>query len=123
VRRHAGGYSDWLERHAALAIVDEPDRAKPAKNADDRVKAPARKLSYKLQRELDALPAEIDALELKISALQSAVNEPDFYRRDHAAVREHLDALAAAERQLDASLERWAELEQAAVAASAPPVD
>ena len=123
VRRHAGGYSDWLERHLALAVVDEPDGGKPSKGSDDRVKPPSRKLSYKLQRELDALPAEIDALERRIAELRSAVNEPDFYKRDHAAVRKHLDELALAERELDTSVERWAELEQAASLASNPTND
>jgi ATP-binding cassette subfamily F protein uup len=121
VKRHAGGYSEWLERHRALAVVDAPDRAKRATPADDRAKPAARKLSYKLQRELDALPAEIDALEQRIAELRTAVNEPDFYRRDHAVVRQHLEALEAAERQLDASVERWAELEQAAWQPSTPP--
>ena len=30
VRRHAGGYSDWLERHRALAVARRADRRRPA---------------------------------------------------------------------------------------------
>jgi hypothetical protein len=55
------------------------------------------------------------------SELRSIVNEPDFYRRDHGVVQEHLDALETTERKLEASVERWAELEQAASQAPVPP--
>src|SRR5690606_6435972 len=60
--RHAGGYSDWLRRNEALATADDAPRGA----RDDKPKGPAkpaappRKLSYKLQRELDGLPDEVE---------------------------------------------------------------
>ncbi len=124
VRRHVGGYSDWLERHEALAVVDEP-RAQRSTNraAVDRPTTPSRKLSYKLQRELDALPGTIDALEKRVAALQDAVSAPEFYRGDQKAVQEHLDTLRAAEDELEISVERWAELEQLAATQAASPTN
>jgi ATP-binding cassette subfamily F protein uup len=124
VRRHAGGYSDWLARNEALAVVDSPTTAgrRTEARADERKPAPSRKLSYKLQRELDALPAAIEQLERRVAELQAAVTAPDFYRGEPAAVQGQLDALRAAEAELEASVDRWAELEQLAEQVTAPPL-
>ena len=120
VKRHAGGYSDWLERHRALAVVDEPKPKKaPEQPAHRRPAAAPRKLSYKLQRELDALPAEIDNLERQVAACRSIVNEPDFYRRPHTEVQEHLAELKTLEERLETAFERWATLEDQLSAAGA----
>ncbi len=119
VRRHVGGYSDWLQRHEALAVVDEPSAPRSTNRVDDRLPAPSRKLSYKLQRELDALPGAIDALEKRVAALQSAVSAPDFFRGDQKAVQEDLDTLRTAENELETAVERWAELEQLAASQAA----
>jgi ATP-binding cassette subfamily F protein uup len=117
VRRHAGGYSDWLERHRALAVVDTPGSASSQESRDTRSRPPARKLSYKLQRELDALPDLISALERKVAELRAFVNEAEFFKRPPGEVQESLDALRAAEHEVEAAVERWAELEQKAAAA------
>ena len=120
VRRHAGGYSDWLERHRALAVVDAPAEARAQDSRDTRPRAPARKLSYMLQRELDALPQLIAGLEQKVAELRVVVNEPEFYRRPHREVQESLDALRDAEREVEAAIDRWADLEEQAAAAGDP---
>jgi ABC transport system ATP-binding/permease protein len=118
VQRHAGGYSDWLTRHRALAVVDTPADAPSQDSRDTRSRSPARKLSYKLQRELDALPDLISRLEQKVAELRAVVNEPEFFRRPQREVQESLDALRDTERELEASIDRWAELEEQAAAAS-----
>jgi ABC transport system ATP-binding/permease protein len=125
VRRHAGGYSDWLERHRTLAVTDTP-------TSDDRVGAPtertkpaSRKLSYMLQRELDALPNEIEQLETRVGALRATVSDPVFYQRPHADAQQQLAQLHDLEQQLERSVERWAELEQLAndAAANSRPIE
>jgi ATP-binding cassette subfamily F protein uup len=119
VTRHAGGYSDWLERKRALAVVDTPkESAAPARERTDPP-SPPRKLSYLLQRELDGLPARIADLETQVAQLQAAAAAPDFYRRPQAEVQDGLAALAAAEGELDAALTRWTELEDQAAAIAA----
>src|SRR5262245_39018992 len=120
VRRHAGGYSDWLERHRALAVVDAPADTRAAQNRDTRTRAAPRKLSYKLQRELDALPELIAGLEKKVAELRGVVNEPEFYRRPHREVQEALEALRDAEREVEVAVDRWGELEEQAEAAGDP---
>jgi ATP-binding cassette subfamily F protein uup len=83
VRRHAGGYSDWLARHRALAIVDAPADEQARDGRGTRTRSAPRKLSYMLQRELDALPDLIARLEQKVAGVRAVVNEPEFYRRPH----------------------------------------
>jgi ATP-binding cassette subfamily F protein uup len=119
VRRHAGGYSDWLERHRALAVVDEPTAAAAAKEQrDTRERAPQRKLSYKLQRELDALPEQIARLEQKVAEIRAVVAEPSFYQQPHAEVQQALDELRDPEQRVETAVDRWAQLEEQAAAAA-----
>jgi ATP-binding cassette subfamily F protein uup len=118
IRRHAGGYSDWVARGRALAVVDAPDDAQRQRSRAAREPRLARKLSYHLQRELDALPDRITVLEQRVAELRLTISLPDFYKRPAAEVQQTLDALGAAEQDLDAAVERWAELEQLAAAAA-----
>jgi ATP-binding cassette subfamily F protein uup len=125
VRRHAGGYTDWLSRDRALAVVDEPSEtsASVGKDKDTRSRPAPRKLSYKLQRELDGLPELIAALERKVAELRAVVTAPGFYQRPHDEVQRALAELREAEQAVDAAVDRWGELEQqaAAAASSEPP--
>jgi ABC transport system ATP-binding/permease protein len=118
VRRHAGGYSDWVERHRALAVVDDPTAPEAQRQGDTREKQPQRKLSYKLQRELDALPDQIERLEQRVAELRTVVTEPAFYQRPHGEVHQTLGELRHAEHEVEAAVNRWAELEEQAAAAA-----
>lgn len=69
------------------------------------------KLSYKLQRELEALPGQIDAVEAELAGVQETIAQQDFYLRPQDEQRETLARLDALQQELDALLERWAELE------------
>src|SRR5262249_43244611 len=80
----------------------------------ERAKTAPRKLSYLLQRELDALPGAIEQLERQVGALRDTVSEPAFYQRPHADVQDQLAALRDLEQQLERAVDRWAELEQLA---------
>jgi ATP-binding cassette subfamily F protein uup len=114
IRRHAGGYSDWLARHRALAVTDSPSAATAPDRTDTRVRPAARKLSYKLQRELDALPDRIAELEVRVAELRGVVNDGAFYRRPQTEVQRFINDLALAEGEVDTAVERWAELERLA---------
>jgi ATP-binding cassette subfamily F protein uup len=118
VRRHAGGYSDWLARHRALAVVDAPTSAADQSQRDTRERPAARKLSYKLQRELDALPDLIAELERKVQELRTTVSEPAFYQRSQSDVQHVLDELRETEIAVEAAVDRWAELEKLAESAA-----
>ncbi|HSH27593.1 MAG TPA: ABC transporter ATP-binding protein, partial [Wenzhouxiangella sp.] len=94
---------------AAKAEATRPAaaRAKPGP------KKPA-KLSYKLARELEALPEKVESLEAKMAVFTEQMNEPDFYRQDAAAITRHTAEVEALQAELDAAYDRWEELESLA---------
>jgi len=113
VQEYVGGYSDWFRRGHLLAETDNPDRVAAEKRSamtNERGKAKT-KLSYKQQRELDALPAEIETLEAGIAALQADIAAPDFYAGDKHTVQAKLSQLSESEALLEQRTERWGELE------------
>jgi ATP-binding cassette subfamily F protein uup len=113
IQEYVGGYSDWVRQGKRLAVTDNPYEAEERKRraAERRRQRPATKLSYKDQRELDALPAEIEELEAAIAALQETVADPDFYSQESGTVRATLERLADAEAELEKRVDRWGELE------------
>lgn len=70
-----------------------------------------KKLSYKLQRELDAIPGEIETLETQLAALHEQVSAADFYQQPQEATEAVLAKIDTVQEQLDALIERWAELD------------
>jgi len=112
---YVGGYSDWLRQRPAPEAAPVKRREQEAARPAAAPEAPRAggKLSYKLQRELDALPARIEALEADLEALNAQVAAPDFYQRDHAAVAAALARLSAAQAELDEAYARWLELSEA----------
>jgi len=120
VNEYVGGYDDWLKHRDARQRADSGKDSKPSatdvqKNAAVTVKAgaasKARKLSYKDQRELDALPAQIESFEEKISALHKQMESDGFYKQDKAQIKKVQDQLAEAETGLSHCYTRWEELE------------
>ncbi|MBV1786513.1 ATP-binding cassette domain-containing protein [Marinobacterium sp. D7] len=113
VAEYVGGYQDWLrQRPVAKAAVKETTASEPiVEQKTDKAKA-ARKLSYKLQRELDELPKLMEEAENALAALQAETSAPDFYSQDHAQVSVRLQALHDQEQRLEQLMERWVELEE-----------
>jgi ATP-binding cassette subfamily F protein uup len=123
VREYVGGYQDWLRQGGSpkLLGVGESKSGKPESTAPAPVAAAAvepadiplakKKLSYKLQRELEALPGLIEAQEGKIAELNEEIAGPTFYQRPAAESAATLALLDSAQQELDALLERWAELD------------
>jgi ATP-binding cassette subfamily F protein uup len=65
------------------------------------------KLSYKDQRELDALPARIEALEAEQTRLHATVNDAGFYQRPVEEVQATLARLEVLASELESCYERW----------------
>jgi ATP-binding cassette subfamily F protein uup len=90
--------------------VKAPARTAAAKLTTTAPAAPARKLSYKDQRDLDRLPGEVDRLEAEIAEIEERLADPDLYARDRKAFDE-LNAKADAKRaEKEAAEERWLEV-------------
>ena len=106
VSQGAKFYREELEQESVVNTKTEPQKPKA-----EVAKKPAKKLSYKLQKELEELPGKMDNLEIEISELQELVNQGDFYSQNQSIVNEKLSLLAEKEQQLEVYFERWEELE------------
>jgi ABC transport system ATP-binding/permease protein len=117
VQDFVGGYSDWARwrdaRDAARATSARVPVRPGAVDAPVAAAKPARKLSYKEQRELAALPDQLEALETRKAQLQAEVGDPAFYSRPHTQVAAQLALLAQIDAQIDSAFARWSQLEQA----------
>ncbi|HSW15735.1 MAG TPA: ATP-binding cassette domain-containing protein [Ramlibacter sp.] len=129
-REYEGGVQDWLtqsRRARALAqsaanasataaktaattqppqiagTATAPQPAAPAAAAP----APRRKLSFKDQRELDALPGLIEALEAEQKQLAARLADGTLYRTDGALATQLAARNTQIEDELMAALERW----------------
>jgi ATP-binding cassette subfamily F protein uup len=71
----------------------------------------ARKLSYREQRELEAMPERIAALEDEQTRLKAEAASPEFYKTGADRIRTVLARIDAVHTELDAALARWVELE------------
>lgn len=119
VREYVGGYADWLRQGGKIESLAEwgtPETESAATTTPEPEPAPApaapkAKLSYKLQRELDELPALLERLETELEAIQQQVNDPAFYLQSHEQTAPVVAALEGKQAELDQALERWAELD------------
>ena len=102
VRQFPGGYEDYIKQSCGGFAA----KKKPVRSPVDEPKATAqpakKKLSYNEKRELESLPEKIDALEKRIAGILAS--DPLACRDDYAKIPE-------LQKELDAAVERWAELE------------
>ncbi|MGV3591297.1 MAG: ATP-binding cassette domain-containing protein [Gammaproteobacteria bacterium] len=121
VKQYVGGYQDWLRQRPLAGHRESKEAAKDAARKDATKNAAAttpsapsakNKLSYKLQRELEQLPAQIEKLENEIAALEAQVAQPDFYKKSQADTDTVFQKLGVLQKQLDTHYSRWQELEQ-----------
>ncbi|HBP85942.1 MAG: ATP-binding cassette domain-containing protein [Proteobacteria bacterium TMED51] len=115
IRPYVGNYSDWMTRGQSLASGEaKRPRGGPIDSDPSRPTRPAsaRKLSYKLQRELDDLPGVIESVETQLGKVRNQTLDSDFYQRNYSDTQPVLDQLADLERELEQHLQRWSELEE-----------
>ncbi|WGL17269.1 ATP-binding cassette domain-containing protein [Microbulbifer bruguierae] len=131
VREYVGGYQDFVRQGGRFLSAEEQlqsrkreqdkaagsgvdtgaDKAADSPETQGSTPPKSKKLSYKLQRELDALPGQIESLEGEIAELEQAMAQPDFYQQDNTLVQEKLQKLADLQQALEVAFERWAELD------------
>lgn len=113
----SGGYDDWLrfsqQREAANKPVEKPVPAAPSTastNASSNTST-RKKLSFKEQRELEALPAEIEQLEQEQADIQAQFAQGDIYKQAPEQVKQRQERLDEIEALILQKLERWEWLE------------
>jgi ATP-binding cassette subfamily F protein uup len=113
LQEYVGGYDDWLRQRKAPVELSTSATTKEARQKKAKVPKEKQKLSFKENRELDALPQIIEALEDEKQRLAAALSSPEFYAsRDLAKINGVNDRLHALEKELDAAYHRWDELEK-----------
>ena len=111
----AGGYEDWVRKRYQ-------DHRKPARKessspaSSSQPKAPAVKLSYKDQRDLDRLPGEIERLEQEIAADEQALHDPELFSSDPKRFAELTERIARHRADVEAAELRWLEVAEMAEA-------
>ncbi|WP_426266956.1 ABC-F family ATP-binding cassette domain-containing protein [Sphingomonas sp. LHG3443-2] len=107
----AGGYEDWAKRRAPVKGT-----AAPKKRVEEapRAAAPAKKLSFKDQRDLDRLPGEIEKLEAGIAADEAALADPDLYVRDPKRFAALMASIDKKHSDKEAAELRWLEVAEMA---------
>jgi ATP-binding cassette subfamily F protein uup len=132
-REYEGGYEDWkLQRERARRLAASPQPTRPAAQgaasggvatippaaespSGARAAAPGplvppRKLSYKEQRELDALPARIETLEAEQRTIDADLADGLLFARHPQRGAELSARRAQIEEELMHALERWEQL-------------
>lgn len=121
-REYEGGVQDWIVQSRRAREIASRSTPLPAKTAAPATAAPRaaepaapavaarRKLSYKDQRELDALPDRIAALESEQKALHEQLADGSLYAKDAAQAVALQSRAAEIDTALLEALERWTEL-------------
>ena len=114
VNEYVGGYSDWLrQRKVSAPLVARAPAAAPA---EAPTQSKARRLSYKDQRELAAMPEKIQRLEAEQLQLQAAIADPNLFKDDPAQGTVALQRLRSLAAELENAYSRWDALELKALA-------
>jgi ATP-binding cassette subfamily F protein uup len=129
VREYVGGFDDWLrQRPQETEDKAAAEKAKPqlkpsavataTPSATGGATGKPRKLSFKEQRELDALreelaafPERIEILEKNIAQTGQSLADPELYKKAPKALTAMRNELTAMEAELEAAFARWEEAE------------
>ena len=115
IGEYVGGYDDWLRqdqaRKARQVEAEKPAIKKKDVAARESAAPAKKKLSFKEQRELDALPTQIEALEARQQEMHESMAGANFYKRPPAEISRFNADLEQVRQELAAALARWEELE------------
>jgi ABC transport system ATP-binding/permease protein len=109
VKETVGGYDDWLREQQLEATP--LTASKPTQEKGKPQKDRPRKLSFKEERELEALPERITSLEAEQEQIHSTLADPEFYKNRGAEAVTLNARLEAIDAELLAAYGRWEELE------------
>ena len=119
LNEYVGGYEDWLRQTKVKNKSKNKEATKESitKTVIETTKAEhvaakqKRKLSYKEQRELEALPEKIEALEEEQAQLQQQMSAADFYKQAQDKIIAATQRVECIQQELEQAYQRWEELE------------
>ncbi len=106
-REYEGGITDWLTQRGRARVTATSTPTPTSRSPVAATTAKPKKLSYKEQRELDALPARIEALEAEQKQVAAEVADPALYVKDPQRATAVNARATQIEAELFAALERW----------------
>jgi ATP-binding cassette subfamily F protein uup len=114
---YAGGYSDMLAQRGAdlkqraldTAAADKPKEVKGT--AAPVASSAKRRLNFNEKHALETLPKTMAKLQAEIAKQQKLLDDPELYARDRKKFDAASTAIAKAQTELDATEEKWLELE------------
>ncbi len=112
LHEYVGGYDDWLRQRLPELAVPAAEKAKAATKEESPPAPKRNKLSYKDQRELDALPQRIEELETEVETLHGTMADPAFYQQDGGEIAKTKERLDSVEQALAEAYGRWEALEE-----------
>ena len=108
-----GGYHDFLN-NKDLLINDSDDSLKIDHKAEkykkNSSKVTKKKLTFKLQYELNNLPKQIDLLKEQIDHFEKILEAPDLYKKDYDLFITSSEKLGSLQLELETKEQRWLEL-------------
>ncbi|OSI11445.1 ATP-binding cassette domain-containing protein [Neisseria zoodegmatis] len=113
LKEYIGGYEDYLDAKKREQSIQTTSEQKSAEPAAEKSKPKANrtvKLSYKEQRELEALPEEIAALEAEQAEINTRLSDPEVFK-DYEQAGALQTRAEEIEMLLLEKLERWEILE------------
>jgi ATP-binding cassette subfamily F protein uup len=113
---YAGGYDDWerYQRPIPEALSQPQKRAigqSTLAAAETRRDNKPRKLTYKEQRELEALPEKIEALEQEQAELHTRMGDSNIYRQASEKIAATMERLETIKHDLEQCYQRWQDLD------------
>lgn len=114
IREYVGSYDECMQQQqdrsqneAARTKQPQQNAAKKATTQNQAAKNTGKKLSFKLQHELDSLPKEIEVLEQKIEATEAEMASAEFFKKDHAATQKITDGYRMMQSELEEKYAHW----------------
>ena len=108
-----GGYHDFLNNKDLLINASDDSLKidhKAEKYKKNSSKVTKKKLTFKLQYELNNLPKQIDLLKEQIDHFEKILEAPDLYKKDYDLFITSSEKLGSLQLELDTKEQRWLEL-------------
>ena len=110
VNEYIGGYDDW-QRQSEVKKKEVAEKISAKTESVRKQCERPRKLTFKEQRELEALPQRIEVLETEQHQLYQAMGDPMFFQKGKDEIANVKARVSSLERELAEAYQRWETLQ------------